>query len=624
MESLNIVELIEKNPITRLSKNYQNVFIKKIKENFTEEQQRLFVANFYCYLNYKDDEFVINLHDIWKWIGYNRVDAAKTALNNNFKIDSDYIIFGQKNTKAAPDYSGPAFQSKSDGKNKGGAGLNKEVILMTVDTFKNFCMLANTEKAKSVRTYYVKMEKLVSETFQTEMEEIRLQLEENDNKFKQKEIDHINDKKTEKHKFLLDKFKGKRCVYLAEICFNNDIFIKIGSTENITERLKQHIKTYNNFILLDIFESDEFRHIEMDILSDTDIVKNLYREEINGHRSQECILLSDNFNYNQIIYIVKKYVDKIKGFTNEQLIEKQRLDLEKQKLEYEMIIKLMNDDRYTDIVKNKLENFNFKTFTEKQIEIIKRPLEEDETNIPNHQSNITTELFTRAPKGRKIQKINPNNFKDFKVYDSMIYVLRANENIGFQKSSLQVAIRDNRIYKGWRWNFVEKDEDPNIVNIQPTENYETKASIISTILQLNKDKTEIINTFHTKDFLAKELNLSKPKMKKIIQNEELHNDYYYIEHHKCSEELLKNYKKEINRKVPTNSIQIKQIHPITKEIVIFNSLTEIYIKFGVSSSTIKKAIENKLLNNGYLWEYYQPYINDESENTHKASSSKDV
>ena len=76
----------------------------------------------------------------------------------------------------------------------------------------------------------------------------------------------------------------------------------------------------------------------------------------------------------------------------------------------------------------------------------------------------------------------------------MIYVLRANENKSFNKNGIQVAIRDNRIYKGWRWNFVEKDEDPNIVNIQQTEHYETKASIVSTILQLNKDKTEIINT----------------------------------------------------------------------------------------------------------------------------------
>ena len=49
MNNLDIVSLIEKNPITRLSKTYQNDFINKIKQNFTEGEQQLFVANFYCY-----------------------------------------------------------------------------------------------------------------------------------------------------------------------------------------------------------------------------------------------------------------------------------------------------------------------------------------------------------------------------------------------------------------------------------------------------------------------------------------------------------------------------------------------------------------------------------------------
>ena len=61
-ENLDIVSLIEKNPITRLSNNYQNDFINKIKQNFTEDEQQLFVANFYCYLNYNKNEFIIGFN----------------------------------------------------------------------------------------------------------------------------------------------------------------------------------------------------------------------------------------------------------------------------------------------------------------------------------------------------------------------------------------------------------------------------------------------------------------------------------------------------------------------------------------------------------------------------------
>ena len=52
MTELNIVELIEKNPITKLSNNYNNKLLNKIKENFNEIEQKLFVSSFYCYLNY--------------------------------------------------------------------------------------------------------------------------------------------------------------------------------------------------------------------------------------------------------------------------------------------------------------------------------------------------------------------------------------------------------------------------------------------------------------------------------------------------------------------------------------------------------------------------------------------
>ena len=71
MTELNIVELIEKNPITKLSNNYNNKLLNKIKEKFNEEQQKLFVSSFYCYLNYdKNKDFVIDLDNVWKWLGF--------------------------------------------------------------------------------------------------------------------------------------------------------------------------------------------------------------------------------------------------------------------------------------------------------------------------------------------------------------------------------------------------------------------------------------------------------------------------------------------------------------------------------------------------------------------------
>jgi hypothetical protein len=51
MEStVDIVHLIESNPITKLSGSYPSKLLTKIKNKFADIEQQMFVASFYCYL----------------------------------------------------------------------------------------------------------------------------------------------------------------------------------------------------------------------------------------------------------------------------------------------------------------------------------------------------------------------------------------------------------------------------------------------------------------------------------------------------------------------------------------------------------------------------------------------
>ena len=61
-----IVNVIESNPITKLSDSYNGILINKVKNVFTESQQHLFVASFYSYLNY-DQKKILSL--IWTLYG---------------------------------------------------------------------------------------------------------------------------------------------------------------------------------------------------------------------------------------------------------------------------------------------------------------------------------------------------------------------------------------------------------------------------------------------------------------------------------------------------------------------------------------------------------------------------
>ena len=200
-QALDIVKLIEKSPITRLDKDYNDTLILKIKESFTEPEQQLFVASFLCYFNFNPKkDFIINFDTVWKWLGFSRKDPCKVVLKKHFIKDVDYkIVFLQTDEnlhEPAPSIDGAALEEKNinctggfpevAGKpNIGGAGLNKETIMLNINCFKKLCLKANTKKADEIHNYYIKIEDLVFDTFNEQTSELRLQLE---NKDKQLDI----------------------------------------------------------------------------------------------------------------------------------------------------------------------------------------------------------------------------------------------------------------------------------------------------------------------------------------------------------------------------------------------------------------------------------------------------
>ena len=48
--SIDIVNLIENNPITKLNGNYQSKLIEKVKNHFNSYEQQMFLSSFYFYL----------------------------------------------------------------------------------------------------------------------------------------------------------------------------------------------------------------------------------------------------------------------------------------------------------------------------------------------------------------------------------------------------------------------------------------------------------------------------------------------------------------------------------------------------------------------------------------------
>jgi len=600
---LDIVKLIEKNPITRLSKDYQNSLINKIKSKFTESQQQLFVSSFYCYLNYNNkNEFIVDLDNVWKWLGFSRKDPAKVVLNKNFIKDLDYKILLQQ----------PLEQDEN---NHG--GNNKEQILMTINTFKKFCLKAGTKKADEIHEYYIGLEELLHETLDEETQELREQLT-----LKDKVIEN-NEKqnKYERHQVFINKFNNKRCVYIAEIIENK--YIKIGSTKDIVDRIKNFRRDYRNqnIIFLDVFECQNFREVEESILQDDIIRKNLYKGNIAGKSSKEIVEITDNLTLLDIQEIFEKYLKQdINLYTPAQLIEKAKLELENKKLEYNLLNNILNNDKYSktidDILKNALTNIidkininSLPTQNAKLSELKDKDNNNNQINIENVPEKIpTSHLHYKSP-SRKVLKIDPNDLtKIIKIYDSIIFAIRDEDNIGCDQADMEAAIRANRIYKGFRWVFVEKETEPTNYVINPTN--KSLKRIIEPILELNSDKSKILNSYVNQTAMIDQLKISKGMIRKIIVNELIYNNKYYIELSKCPKDLINAYNNQISYKRNHNAKLIKQINPTTKEVKIFNSLRDIKNCFGFRNGTIINAINKKHLHGGFLWEF----ANKDTEN----------
>jgi hypothetical protein len=124
MNELNIVELIEKNPITKLNGSYQSKLIEKIQKTFNNYEQQMFLASFYCYLKHDNkNDFVIDLDNVWKWLGFQQKYHAKYLLEKQFTINCDYKIF-------APEHSGVKKGTRG--------GHNKEIIMLNSNLYKIF------------------------------------------------------------------------------------------------------------------------------------------------------------------------------------------------------------------------------------------------------------------------------------------------------------------------------------------------------------------------------------------------------------------------------------------------------------------------------------------------------
>jgi hypothetical protein len=110
--------------------------LKKLKIIFTSYEQQLFLSSFYCYFKYDNKtDFVIDLDNIWKWLEFSSKHKSKELLNKLFIAGKDYKTLLTHRVSKKIQYLVPKLQEK---KKETRGGHNKGIIMLNIDTFKNF------------------------------------------------------------------------------------------------------------------------------------------------------------------------------------------------------------------------------------------------------------------------------------------------------------------------------------------------------------------------------------------------------------------------------------------------------------------------------------------------------
>lgn len=444
--NINYTALVKNSNTNILSPELKSVLVDKLKETFTNDEQQIYIANLYMYLTFdQTKDYPINLDNVWNFLGFANKGNAKRTLENNFILNDDYKITNDTIKSACASGEATSTTIKDNG------GLNKETILLNIDTFKNLCMLVKTENGKKIRKYYTKLESIYNEIIKEELENTnntyKLQLENMNNEHKmqlfltEKENQKILQEKdsqllikdsiieTTLDKIKEEKHNGKvqrelalvkansktNLVYLAEteIEINGVVehFIKLGETTNIESRAPGLRTEYSkNTYIIEVYPTERSIEFEKRLFKHEDIKKHIHKLTLKNIEKKELIKLTSKFTTGSLKNIITKTLDEItkenfkllyqenanlKSENEKLILENKLLKLTIENIELKSKLKIQDQNEH---IQENIQEIQQENIQEIQEEIQEEPQEEiqvkkKKTRISTNKENIDIENF---------------------------------------------------------------------------------------------------------------------------------------------------------------------------------------------------------------------------------------
>ena len=591
MTSLNIVDLIEKNPITRLSNNYQNRLLSKIKTKFNTEDQQLFVASFYSYLNFNSKtDFVINLDNVWNWLGFQQKDSAKRVLDRYFVIDIDYKSL----LRCSPEQK------------KGRGGHNKETLMLTINAFKRFCLKADTKKADQIHEYYIKLEETLHEIVNEESNELRLQVEQiktqaqkNDQQNKTAIENLTKAKLLEKHNILLREFgNAGALVYIIRVKSyeNGQYIVKIGeSRRGVEARYNEHKSKYEEAIILDCFLVKRSKDFENFLHNHSEIKLNVVKDLLGHETERELFLIGKDLSYGVVTTVIKKNINQFNEIDHDEILNKIEglYTLLANQPQAPKVSENVNTQQLLGNQKMLIEKI---TNLENTITTLEKTNKEILEKLNGAQTRTTTGFEQPLPTlGPRLQKINPDTLQLIKTYETVSECMR--EDPKMKRPTIEKAIQESTIYNGFRWAYVDRQLDPNaIYNLPPTK--QTKVQALGYIAKLDSDKTQIINVYLDRKTAALQNGYQSSSLDNPVRNYTITNGHFYCLYDKCNQELRDNFSTPNPILYKDGVGQFDNQNNLLQEFICkYDCIKTLHM----SDKTLAKALDKNVSYNGYYY-----------------------
>ena len=630
------------------SANDDDDLFQLMKVRMSTEQEQIFMISHYLYLQHGADstQFVVDFDNVWKNVEFTQKIGAKRLLEKHFTQHIDYIIPALSKNKAA-------FGGQTNGKNLGGSGQNKETILLTVDCFKNFCMIAATSKAKEIRSYYVKMENIMHEyykNFKNKNNELQNSLQLSQNSLQLSQIETS----VKRHEVLIESNKNKWVVYFCKIQLYNDgsFILKIGETADIKKRIDALRCDFGtNIILLDVFVCENSIKFEKSLHNNNEIIKYKYNhlEHKNKKMSTEAYHIPNQKEYEKIVKIAISEMHKYNNIELTHLrIEEKKVDLVASLIPlcktYEHMMNILNkitsplrgvqldidsndstqvEHNYKQIENVVIEN----VYHEEPAEYVEETRGYDGASdvvvdpefvekgaiaydYVEADQNITESALentiTANATGPIVQIYHKNDLtKVVKVYNSITEATRDfnynNKTASF--SAIKKAYQHKTIYLDYRWHFITNRQEldlqkPRVIG----ETVITHERNQGQVAMLNVDKTKIIKVFKLAKDAANEILQHPSAMCTAIKHSSPLSDHYWMRWENVDVSLQNDFLQSNILPIKQKNVRgtkIKLLHPITNEIVkLFGSYTDIQKELKISVKKIKDLIESNEIYQG--------------------------